>query len=183
MMDLRIKGEIEMINLLDAESKIQNKNRIDDFKKIILVFLCGVLLGIFSKYLDVISRETLPLFLNSLELDRFLSRIPIWLSLATFISISFKTPLNASISVFLFFFGLVSSYYWYSSAFLGIYPAHQVSFWFKLTLISPVLAYICWYLQKNKWYGFLIYLGIVIVLFYFSLIEPIILDRGFSMIA
>ncbi len=86
-----------------------------DFKKIImknkiintfLIFLFGVILGIFSKWLDNLSIDDSVWWqhiLGMLNLRNVFSLFGIWLFIAITISVFSKTPKRASINVLCFF--------------------------------------------------------------------------------
>lgn len=107
----------------------------------LLILVSGVLLGILSKFLD--SKDIL------FDLGNFLSGFSIWIFIGLAISIYSKTPLKASINVFLFFIGMTVSYHLYSIFVCGFNPMSYMMIWYGITLISPVFAYICWYLRKD----------------------------------
>lgn len=122
------------------------------YKKVfytLLIFVAGVILGIVSKMLDQTAFNILPKYLQILDLGNFFSRIGIWIFIAVLISIFSKTPLRAAINVLAFFAGMVGSYYLYTVIVAGFYPKSYMMFWIKMTLLSPFLAYICWY-AKGK---------------------------------
>lgn len=73
----------------------------------------------------------------------------IWLFLAILISVYSKTPVRSGINVFLFFAGLVSSYYLYTIMIAGFFPKSYMTIWIIMTIISPLFAYVCWY-AKGK---------------------------------
>ena len=134
-----------------------------DFKKIImknkiintfLIFLFGVILGIFSKWLDNLSIDDSVWWqhiLGILNLRNVFSLLGIWLLIAITISVFSKTPRRAAINVLCFFLGMTVSYHLYTILFCGFNPMRYMLIWYGFTLISPLLAYVCWYAKgKNK---------------------------------
>lgn len=79
------------------------------------------MLGVISKVLDTTSSNYLPYFLEILDLRNFFSRKGVWLFLAVIISVYSKSPIRAAINVFLFFVGMVSSYYLYTVMVAGFF--------------------------------------------------------------
>lgn len=114
----------------------------------ILIFLLGIALGVFSKYLDY-RQGDLPSFLMALDetfdLHNFLGRFSVWIAIAVCISVTSHSSLRAALHVFVFFAGMVSSYYWYSKFVAGFLPISYAMIWVGFTIISPLLAFICWY--------------------------------------
>ena len=115
----------------------------------ILIFMAGVILGVISKILDETASNLLRFFLQLLDLRNFLSRMGVWLFLALLISIYSKSPVRAAINVFLFFMGMVGSYYLYTVTIAGFFPKSYMMIWIVMTVISPFMASICWY-AKGK---------------------------------
>jgi len=133
----------------------------------ISILLLGISLGIFSKYLDYHQAE-LPTLLQSidttLDLHNFLGRFSPWIIIALCISIYSHTPIRASINVLIFFTGFVSSYYLYSYFIAGFFPQSYALIWVVFTIISPLLASVCWYAKGDGPIALIISSGIISVL-------------------
>lgn len=115
----------------------------------ILIFITGVILGVISKTLDETASNLLPYFLEVLDLGNFFSRMGVWIFLAVLISIYSKSPVRSATNVFLFFVGMVGSYYLYTIMIAGFFPRSYIMVWIAMTVISPFLAFVCWY-AKGK---------------------------------
>src|SRR5690606_21634168 len=114
-----------------------------------LLLIIGVLLGVLSKVLDTTPSNHLPYFLEILDLRNFFSRMGVWIFLATVISVYSKSPVQSAVNVFLFFVGMVGSYYLYTVLVAGFFPKSYMMIWISLTCISPFLAFVTWY-AKGK---------------------------------
>lgn len=138
---------IEILTKIREQDKtlVFSKKVINTF--IVLVF--GIVLGIFSKWLDNTPLNDSIMWkrflLGYLDLGNVFSMIGIWLLIALCISIYSATPLRASINVFIFFLGMNISYHIYTIIFAGFNPMNYMMIWYFLTLFSPILAFICWY--------------------------------------
>lgn len=113
------------------------------------IFFIGIILGIISKVLDETSSNLLPHFLEVLDLRNFLSRMGVWIFLAVLISVYSKSPIRSAINVFLFFVGMVGSYYLYTVMIAGFFPKSYMMIWIAMTILSPFMAFVCWY-AKGK---------------------------------
>ena len=135
------------------------------FLNSVLILLLGVLLGSFSKFLDCTPSNVLPFFLERLDVRNFLGRFPFWVLLGVWISVRSNSAVRASLSVFLFFFGMVSSYYLYSWLVAGFFPKRYAMIWIGIAALSPLLAFGCWYAGGTSKVSFALSSIIIAVLF------------------
>lgn len=134
-----------MIGVLD---NIRRPIDIPFYKKVVsssLLFVAGVMLGLLSKLLDETASNLLPSFLQMLDLRNFFSRMGVWLFLAMLIAVYSKSPVRAAINVFVFFVGMVGSYYFYTVMAVGFFPKSYMMIWIMMTIISPFVEFVCWY--------------------------------------
>ncbi len=110
-------------------------------------------MGVFSKMLDTAAFNELPQIMQTLDITNFLGRFAIWIFIAVCISVYSSSPNRAALCVFLFFVGMVGSYYLYSKFMAGFFPGSYALIWFAITLLSPVPAFLCWYSKGNGWFS------------------------------
>src|SRR5690625_115758 len=115
----------------------------------VLFLIAGFISGVFAKMLDETPSNTLPYFLELLDLGNFFSRMGVWIFITVIISLYSKSPMRSGVNVFLFLSGMVGSYYLYTVFIVGFYPKSYMMIWIGMTFISPLLAFICWY-AKGK---------------------------------
>ena len=85
--------------------------------------------------------------------------------IALCISIYSNSAIRASINVFVFFVGMVASYYLYSNYIAGFFPRSYAMIWFGFTAVSPLLAFVCWYAKGKSRPAFMLSVLILAVLF------------------
>lgn len=131
------------------------------------VLAFGIILGCVSKYLDCTPSNHLPYIINRLDIRNFLGRFAVWIFIAVCISVYSRSALRAAVNVFVFFVGMVGSYYLYSKFIAGFFPKSYAMIWIGFTILSPFLAFICWYAKGsgNKKLSLAVSAVIIAVLF------------------
>ncbi len=152
-------------NIRGAEKKISLKRQIINTAAIALL---GITLGALSKFLDTVPVNHLPALLQYLDVTNFLGRFAIWIFIAVCISIYSLSSIRAAINVLLFFAGMILSYYLYSTFIAGFFPKSYAMIWIGFTVVSPLLAFICWYAKGQSGISLLLSAGIIAVLFNMS---------------
>ena len=115
-----MENDLKKLTISNKNLKMQNKI-INTF----LIFLFGVILGIFSKWLDNLSIDDSVWWqhiLGILDLRNVFSLFGIWIFIAITISVFSKTPRRASINVLCFFLGMTVSYHLYTILFCDFNP-------------------------------------------------------------
>lgn len=131
----------------------------------VAIMLLGVVLGVISKYLDCTASNELPFIIEYLDVTNFLGRFAIWILIAVGISVYSVSPVRAGINVFVFFVGMIASYYLYSTVVAGFFPKSYAMIWIGFTIISPILAFICWYAKGKSKVSLILSAGIIAILF------------------
>ena len=98
------------------------------------------------------------------------NEIPVSRKIRNTILILCRSSLRASLNVFVFFVGMVSSYYIYSNYVAGFLPKSYAMIWVGFTAISPFLAFICWYAKGESKISFMLSVIIIAILFNFTFI-------------
>ena len=119
-----MKKFLNSMRSVDDNLKFSNK-----FINTLLILLFGIVMGILSKWFDNLD-------ITFLNLGYFFSDIAIWLFIAICISVYSKTPIRASLNVFLFFIGMTISYHLATIFFNNFNPVTYMKIWYIITLIS-----------------------------------------------
>lgn len=149
-------------NIRCEEKSISTSRQVIDTMAILFL---GIALGTFSKFLDNTASNDLPFIFEYLDVGNFLGRFAIWVLIAICIAIYSNSSIRASINVFVFFAGMVTSYYLYSNFVAGFFPKSYAMIWVGFTAISPLLAFICWYAKGTSKISFALSAMIIAVLF------------------
>ncbi len=131
-------------------------------------FAVGIVLGMFSKWLDNHALDSIiwwHRWIEALDLGIFFSDLAIWLLLALLIAVFSRSPLLAALNVFVFFAGMCAAYHAYTVAFSGFQPTSYMLLWYAITLLSPLLAVLCWYAKGAGPVSILLDIGIVSIFF------------------
>lgn len=131
----------------------------------LLILLLGIALGAFSKFLDCTPSNELPRVLEYLDVRNFLGRFAFWAFMGLWIAVSSGSARRAAVDVFLFFLGMVSSYYLYSKYVGGFFPRSYAMVWFGFTAVSPLLALPCWYAGGKGKVSFVLSLALLAAIF------------------
>ena len=157
-----------MISFLEkVRTSNNNLTTFNKIKNSIIVFVFGIVLGVFSKWLDNLSLNDSIWWqhiLGIIDLGNVLSSLGVWILIAVCISIYSNSPLRASINVFIFFLGMCVSYHIYTIAFVGFNPRNYMLIWYGITLISPFMEFVCWYAKGNGIIAFIVKVAIITVM-------------------
>lgn len=130
----------------------------------VLIFLAGVALGIFSKWLDTLALDETIWWHRILEitdLGNFFSDLAVWLLIALAIALYSPSLKEAAMNVFLFFAGMCIAYHLFSILFGGFNPLSYMMRWYLITLVSPLLAVLCCYTKKEGVLSLILCAGIM----------------------
>jgi len=141
------------------------------------VILLGLALGVFQKWLDGSAVNELPMLFQRLDLTNFFGRFAVWILLGVLLSVYAGSPGQAALRTFLFFLSMVAGYYLYCALVLGFFPRSYAMVWLGLSLVSPFLAYLCWYARGDGLPAILLSAAILGALFS----QAFLLTQGFRM--
>lgn len=114
----------------------------------LMPFIIGIALGIIAKLVDTpYITSDFPVF------DDIMGRFGIWVCAAACISILSKTALFAAVRSFLFFVGMLTSYYAYTVLFLHFFPKSQMILWSGIAMVTPFCGFLIWHIHKERHYA------------------------------
>ncbi|PQD93641.1 hypothetical protein CYL18_18845 [Pradoshia eiseniae] len=103
-----------------------------------------------SKYLDTVAVDG-SWVTNVLHfLGDLFTRLGIWVWIATLVAAYSKTWRRAAMNTFVFFLGMLLSYYIYSAYLFGFFPTSYFIGWGGIAIISPLLAAVVWKAKDNE---------------------------------
>ena len=117
-----------------------------------LLFLFGAALGAFSKWLDNLALDSTIWWhriAERLDLGNFFSDLAVWLLFALLIAVFSPSAVQAALRVLAFFVGMCAVYHLYTVFFSGFNPMSYMLIWYTITLLSPLLAALCWYAKGS----------------------------------
>lgn len=112
------------------------------------VFAAGVALGVIAKWLDNLALDSTIWWhrlIEKTDLGNFFSDLAVWLLIAVATAVFSPSALRAALNVFVFFAGMCAAYHIYTAVFSGFNPSSYMMIWYGITLLSPILAALCWY--------------------------------------
>ena len=116
------------------------------------VFAAGIVLGVIAKWLDNLALDSTIWWhrlIEKTDLGNFFSDLAVWLLIAVVTAVFSPSALRAALNVFVFFAGMCAAYHIYTAVFSGFNPLSYMMIWYGITLLSPILAALCWY-AKGK---------------------------------
>lgn len=143
------KTFMEKLNQIRAPKQPAKKKSV---RNTCFVFAAGILLGVFSKWLDNLALDSTIWWhgiIERIDLGNFFSDLAVWLLAALVIAVFSTSALRAALHVFVFFAGSCAAYHLYTIAFSGFNPASYMLLWYGVTLLSPFLAVLCWYAKGS----------------------------------
>lgn len=124
----------------------------------------GIALGLFAKWLDNLGLDSgiwWHRLIEQFDLGNFFSDIAIWLLAAFAIAVFSASALQAAVNVFVFFAGMCAAYHLYTVLFSGFNPASYMMLWYGITILSPLLAVLCWYARGTGAAAIILDIGIM----------------------
>lgn len=157
--------------IIEKLNEIRMPGRKDRKRDLCFTIACaaaGILLGIFSKWLDSLALDPdigWHRVIERFDLGNFFSDIAIWLLAALLIAMVSQSAFLAGRNVLCFFAGMCAAYHLYTVLFAGFNPMSYMLVWYGATLLSPILAVLCWYAGGKGRISLVLDTGIVAVFF------------------
>lgn len=142
---MKTKTVKDRLNQIRAPKQCSVKSAIIS---VAFVFAAGIVLGVIAKWLDNLALDSTIWWhrlIEKTDLGNFFSDLAVWLLIAVVTAVFSPSALRAALNVFIFFAGMCAAYHIYSAVFSGFNPLSYMMIWYGITLLSPILAALCWY--------------------------------------
>lgn len=142
---MKTKTVKDRLNQIRAPKQCSVKSAIIS---VAFAFAAGIVLGVIAKWLDNLALDSTIWWHRLIEktaLGNFFSDLAVWLLIAVVTAVFSPSALRAALNVFVFFAGMCAAYHIYTAVFSGFNPSSYMMIWYGITLLSPILAALCWY--------------------------------------
>lgn len=129
--------------------------------KNILIIILGIIIGIFSKWGDVIPNENIISYFGFIS-----SGIVLWLMIGTILLFISKNRKEFSIMYSLFMTAMLISYYLFSSLIVKYLYVRIIIFWIMMLIVSLIFGNIIFYKRYTKTFKLLFILSSIVFLIY-----------------
>lgn len=119
----------------------------------LVMLLLGLAAGALTRLADIYTQILCSVF----------SELSVWILVGVVIVLGCDSRRRACLDIFLFCAGMLITYYLVAEYTNGIWGWSFVYGWAAFTLLTPVLAYLTWFVKSGGVFGRLISVGIILV--------------------